>query len=133
MTRSQNQYYARVPFPAGLPLNPTVVCTGTTPGTTATVQQPPLVDGITIASAEATLITGRPNRYNLDIEAFSTDAQAALTATGWSTTKVPMIPPAAPGAPWTLRVAGLAIPPATVTVESTAGKGVQSSVMVVLP
>jgi len=133
MTRSQNQYYARVNFPAGLPPNPTVICTGTTPGTTASVQQPPLVDGITIASAEATLITGRPNRYNLAIEAFSTDAQAALTATGWSAAKVTMTPPAALGAPWTLRVAGLAIPPAKVTVQSTAGQGVQSNVMVVLP
>jgi hypothetical protein len=134
MTRSQNQYYARVTFPAGLPApNPTVICTGTTPGTTPSVQQPALVDGITITKAEATLITGRPNRYNLVIEAFSTDDQAALTATGWSASKVAMTPPAAPGAPWTLRVAGLAIPPAKVTVESTNGKGVQSSVMDVLP
>ncbi|MBM4299927.1 MAG: hypothetical protein FJ121_00120 [Deltaproteobacteria bacterium] len=133
MTRSQNQYYARVNFPAGLPANPTVVCTGTTPGFTPTVQSSSLVAGIFITKAEATLITGRPNRYNLNIEAFSTDVQAALTATGWSAAKVPMIPPAAPGAPWTLRVAGLAIPPATVTVQSAAGQGVQSNVMVVLP
>lgn len=134
MTRSQNLFYGRVNFPLGLPApNPTVICTGTTPGTTPTVQEKPLVDAITITSAEATLITGRPNRYTLNIEAFSTDVQAALTAQGWSATKVPMTPPVAPGAPWTLRVAGLAIPPATITVQSTTGRGVQSTVMVVLP
>lgn len=133
MTRSQNLYYARVNFPAGLPPNPTVVCTGTTPGFTPTVQSSPLVDVVTITKAEVTLITGRPNRYNLNIEAFSTDDQAALTATGWSAAKVAMTPPAAPGSPWTLRVAGLVTPPSKITVESTSGKGVGSSITDVIP
>jgi hypothetical protein len=133
MSRNGNQFYGRVNFPNGLPPTPTVMCTGTTPGTTPTVQAGPLVDAITITKAEASRTPVRTVSYDLNIEAFSSDTTAALTATGWGAGLVPMRPPLAPGSPWTLKVANLRVPPLSVTVQSTPGLGKDSTGVVVLP